>query len=215
MTPGPRLALVLALAPLAAVRGGEPLVSPSHRIAPDDPAWARIASELRARKAVTAEFTENRRFPFKKEPTVLRGEVRVSPLLGLSLHYVEPREQTVIIDDRGLLLRSPSGDSVPPADATASAANAALVRALRLDFAALAADFDLYGELSKDSWTLALVPKEPGLRRTLGRIAVEGAGPDVRRIELRRSPTQRVEILVGAPRVAAGFGADEVRRFFR
>jgi hypothetical protein len=59
------------------------------------------------------------------------------------------------------------------------------------------------------------VPRADDLRRTLGRISVEGEGAAVGRIELRRSETQRVEIIVAAPRPAAAFTADEVRRYFR
>ena len=73
-----------------------------------------------------------------------------------------------------------------------------------------------YGERTGSAWTLALVPRADALRRTLRQVTVAGESAAVRRIELRRSPTQRVEILIEPPRAqGVAFSADEVRRFFR
>ncbi len=212
-----RFALVLALTLAAPLRASDadPLVAPAHRLAPDDPAWAELAGGLRNQPSVTADFTEQRRFAFRKTPTVLQGEVRVSTAHGLSLHYRGPENQTVIIDPRGLLVRTPAGDTVPPSDPRAAAANSALLHLLRLDLGPLADTFELYGLRTGTAWTIALVPRAAELRRTLGQISVEGEAAAVRRIEFRRSATQRVEILVAPPRSAAPFSADELRRFFR
>jgi hypothetical protein len=207
--------LALALAPPLAAADTDLLVAPAHLLAPDDPAWQDLAAGLRAQTAVTADFTENRWFPFKKTPTVLTGEVRVSAGHGLSLHYLDPAGQTVVIDDRGLLVRSASGDTVPPADPRAGAANAALLHVLRFDLRTLADTFAVYGRRTGTAWQLALVPKDADLRRTLGQVAIEGDGTAVRRIELRRSALQRVEILVSPPTSTAAFTADELGRFFR
>ncbi|HWA08918.1 MAG TPA: outer membrane lipoprotein carrier protein LolA [Opitutaceae bacterium] len=187
----------------------------AHRVSADDPAWRELAGGLRAQAAVTATFTENRWFPFRKVPTVLKGEVRVSAGHGLSLHYRDPQEQTVIIDDQGMLVRGPKGDNAPPAGAEAAAANSALLHVLRFDLRGLAETFDLYGTRTDTAWRLALVPKDDALRRTLGRIAIEGAGPAVRRIELRRSAVQRVEILIDPPQTSAVFSPEDLKRFFR
>ena len=62
---------------------------------------------------------------------------------------------------------------------------------------------------------LVLVPRADDLRRTLGRISVDGEAAVVRRIELRRSALQSVEILISAPRPSAPFAADELKRYFR
>jgi len=184
-------------------------------VAPDQAPWRELATALRARGAVTAAFTENRWFPFRKAPTVLHGEVRISAGRGLSLHYFGPPERTVIIDERGLLVRSAEGDIVPPADPRTAAANFALLHVLRLDLPPLAAAFDIYGLSAGSAWRLALVPRGEAMRRSLGRIELEGDGGAVRRIELRRSASQRVEILVAPALPAAAFTGDELRRFFR
>jgi hypothetical protein len=209
------LALAGILAATARAEETDAAVAPGNRISPDDPAWSELSAGLRQRTAVTADFTERRLFSFKKTPTILQGEVRVSAEHGLSLHYVHPEEHTVIIDGRGVLLRSAKGDSIPPAEPDAGAGNDALLHALRLDLGPLAKTFGLYGTRTGAAWTLVLVPRAAGLRRTLDRITVGGEGSAVRRIELRRSATQRVEISVQPPHPAEPFTAEEIRRYFR
>ncbi len=193
----------------------DPLATPAHRLSPDDPAWKELAGGLQQRPSVTADFTELRRFSFKKTPTALKGEVRVSAEHGLSLHYLEPEEQVVIYDEAGVLVRTAKGERRPPSEPEAIAANRALLAVLRLDLRPLAETFELYGQRTGAAWTLDLVPRAAELQRTLGQITVDGVGATVRRIEFRRSLSQRVEILVDPPRSLAPFSADELHRFFR
>lgn len=214
MTRSLRLALVVAGMSAGPARADGP-VDAAHRIAPEDPGWSELGGELRARACIAADFTEERWFPFKRTPTVLHGEVRISADRGLSLSYLDPDRQVVIIDAKGSLLRSQAGDRALPADPRADAANLAMLHLLRLDLGALARDFELYGQRKGPQWTITLVPRSDDLRRSLGRISVEGEGGAVRRIELRRSATQRVEILVAPPRPPAVFTPDEVRLYFR
>jgi hypothetical protein len=214
---GKRLSLLVAVlcASYAAAAEADSLINPPHRLAPDDPAWLDLAGEFARNSATTAEFEEQRFFPFKKEPVLLRGEVRVSAERGLSLHYTAPEERTVILDRAGMIVRDASGQTTPPPDPRASAANAALLHVLRLDFPALAGSFEIYGQREATGWSLALVPRAEAARRTMGNILVDGEGATIRRIELRRSARQRVEILIGSPRTARPFTDDEVKRFFR
>jgi len=193
------------------------LVAPEHRLQPDDPAWRDLLSAIEQRPATgVSDFEERRWFSFKKTPIVLKGEARVSTERGLSLDYPGAEPRTVIIDERGMLVREAGRDMAPPADARASAANLALLHVLRFNLRPLAESFEIYGERNGSAWTLALVPRADALRRTLGQITVAGESAAVRRIELRRSPTQRVEILIEPPRAqGVAFSADEVRRFFR
>jgi hypothetical protein len=213
------LRLALALAGILAVetRADESsaLAVPSNRIARDDPEWAKLGEGLRAEPAVTAAFTELRWFAFKSTATVLKGEVRVSADRGLSLHYLEPEEQVVIIDRKGALSRSKAGDRALPADPRADAANFALLHLLKLDLPLLSDSFELYGRRSGSDWTLALVARDTELRRSLGTITVDGRDSVIYRIELRRSATQRVEITMTEPKATAMFTSDELRRYFR
>ncbi len=213
--PAAAFAVLLVGATLGRAAEPDPLVNPEHRLAPAAPAWSDLVEAFARQPDTTAGFTERRRFPFKKEPVELQGEVRVSNAHGLSLHYTAPDERTVILDAQGMLIRAPAGEKSPPADPRATAANEALRHILRFEFPALEKDFELYGQRAGGDWTLALVPRTNTLRRSIGRITVTGQAATIRRIELRRSAKQVIEILIAAPRAQAAFTAEELKRFFR
>lgn len=214
-TAGIMLALLLpALAPGTAAEPDE-LASPAHRLAPAAPGWSDLIGAFARQPDTAADFTERRQFPFKKDPVELAGEVRVSAARGLSLHYTSPEERTVILDAQGMLIRARAGEKSPPADPRATAANAALRHILRFEFAALEPDFELYGRRDGANWSLALVPRTAALRRNIGRITVTGNAAAVRRIELRRSAKQCIEIRLAPPRPFAAFTAEELKTYFR
>ena len=208
------VATALALLPLRGA-GPDPLVNAAHQVRPDDPAWTRLADAIAHQPDLASTFTESRSFSFKKDPVVLHGEVRVSPARGLSLHYTGPDERIVILDGQGVLVRAAQGQSAPPDDPRAGAVNEALLHILRFDFAALVKDFELYGESADGRWTLVLVPRSSPQRHAFARITVSGEGEVVRRIELRHSERQRIEIAIDPPRPTAPFTPDEVRAYFR
>jgi len=133
---------------------------------------------------------------------------------GLSLHYTEPEERTVILDAHGVLVRDARGENAAPADPRAGAATAALGRVLRFDLVALAADFELYGRREGRAWMLAFAPRAAELQQGVGLIVVAGEGAAVHRIEFRRGPKQYIAILLGPARPTV-FAVEEVRRYFR
>jgi hypothetical protein len=198
----------------ASAAEAESLITPEHRLPPAAPAWTDLITAFANNPDITADFTEQRVFPFKKVPVELLGDVRVSAARGLSLHYTAPDERTVILDDRGVLIRAPAGEKTPPTDPRAAAANAALLNVLRFDVVALEQDFELYGKREGPAWTLGLVPRTDALRRSVGRITVEGAGAAISRIEIRRTARQAIIIRIGAPKPGA-FTEEELKRFFR
>ena len=206
--------LCLCLPPLPATET-DPLVKPEHRLAPEAPAWRELTATFSRHPDITANFTERRFFPFKKEPVELAGEARVSVARGLSLHYTTPENRLVILDEQGVLLRAAQGEKAPPADPRAAGANEALRQVLRFDLAALAKDFELYGERDGDSWNLTLVPRTDAARQGIGRISVLGDAAVVRRIELRRTAKQAIEISIDVPRSTAPFTPEELKAFFR
>ncbi len=209
------LALLLAGAIPVGAAETDPLVNAAHRLPPAAPAWSDLIGAFAHNPDTAAEFTERRKFPFKKDPVELKGEVRVSATRGLSLHYTSPDDHTVILDQAGVLIRAPAGEKAPPSDPRAAAANTALLRVLSFDFAALEKDFELYGQRDEAAWTLALVPRTDTLRRSVGRITVKGEATAIRHIEIRRTATQAIEILIGPPRPPAAFTAAELKIFFR
>jgi hypothetical protein len=144
---------------------------------------------------------------------VLKGEVRVSRALGLSLRYMTPEERIVIVDAQGLTMRPRPSDAVMPPQAAAGVA--ALLHILRLDFGALEKDFEAYGRREGNAWSIALVPRDPGTRKSMGNIHVAGEGVVVRTIELRRSARQHIDIAMTPPRSPVTFTPDEVKQYFR
>ncbi len=212
---GSVLALLLLATALAPAAEPAPLVSPAHRLAPGAPGWTDLITAFAHQGDTSADFVERRFFPFKKQPIELKGEVRVSAAHGLSLHYTAPEERTVILDAQGMLIRGAAGEKALPADLRARAANEALRHILRFDFAALEPEFEIYGQRAGPAWTLVLMARAETLRRGIGIITVAGEDTVVRRIELRHSARQYIEILNEPPRPPVAFTADEVRRYFR
>jgi hypothetical protein len=213
-----RALLVLGFASAVAAAEDEPPASNlGQRVYLWDPTWRDLAGAFAQRPAtIVSDFEERRWFSFKKTPTVLRGVARISAERGLSLQYAGSEPRTVIVDERGIIVREGGRDTVPPADPRAAAANTALLYLLRFDLARLTESFELFGERDGNAWRLAFVPRAEPVRRALGHIAVAGEGPRVRRIELRRSATQRVEIVIEPPRSeGVPFTAEELRQFFR
>jgi hypothetical protein len=189
--------------------------SPEVRLEPSTTEWTDLVQAFAASPDVTAEFTERRFFSFKKAPTVLRGEVRVSRAHGLSLNYLEPEKRTVIVDDMGMLIRTESGQRSPSTDPRATAANQALLNILRFDFVALERAFELNGRREGTAWSLVLVPRATDLKRSTGVIAVAGDGAAIRRIEIRRGAKNSIEISIEPPRPPADFTPEEMARYFR
>lgn len=207
------LLAALALAPLArAIYEVE--LAPKNRIVPAAAEWRDLAEAFARQPDITTDFTERRFFPFRNEPVVLKGEVRVSRTLGLSLHYTAPEDRIVILDQAGVVIREASGQKSPP-DPRAAMANAALLHILQFDFAALEKDFELYGRREGEAWSIALVPRAEQVKRAIGNIYVGGTGTAVRSIELRRSVKQHIDIEISAPRASGAFSAEDAKRYFR
>ncbi|MDI1336305.1 MAG: glycosyltransferase [Lacunisphaera sp.] len=209
------LALLLLGGPAGLAAESAVPVDPAHRLTPAAPGWRELAGAFTQHPDAVADFSERRFFPFKREPVELQGEVRVSATRGLSLHYTAPAESTVILDEQGLLMRAAAGEKTVPADPRAAAANAALRHIVRFDLAALEVDFEIYGQREGASWALTLVPRTEAARRNVGRINVAGEAATLRRIEIRRTAKQAIEITIAPPRPAAAFTAAELKTFFR
>jgi hypothetical protein len=188
----------------------DPIVDAVH-----DSAWSRLLARLAPTDDRQSSFEERRYFPFRLTPVVLTGVVRVSPSHGLSLEYLKPDSQIVVMDDQGLLLRDRTGSPHPvPANAHAQAATAALAAVLRFDMPRLTRSFELRGRRTAEAWTLTLVPRDPSLASELGTFTIAGAGSELRQIDLVRAGNQRVEILLG-PATPAPFSPETLARYFR
>lgn len=202
----------------ALVPGLEGLVSPETRLSDpaNDPPWRELFTRLAPNKTRQSRFEERRYFPFRKQPVVLQGEIRIVPELGLSLRYLQPEARIMIVDQKGLLFRDDSGqERAAPSDSRAQAATAALVHVLRFDFEALKKEFEVHGRRQGETWTLAFVPRDPEFAKLLGLLTVSGERNALRKIEMIKSPTQRIEITIQETQEDVLFTADTIRRYFR
>ena len=210
--------LIFLLLPLFAF-AAEPLpITPETLLADpaNDPAWRDLFTKLAPTKTRQSKFEERRFFPFRKEPVVLTGEVRIVPELGLSLRYLTPEKNTLIADAKGLLMRDDQGrDRTPPNDSRAQAVTSALVRVLRFDLAALQKDFAVHGHRDGTAWALTFVSRDPAFTALLGTLTIRGEGGELRAIEMVKSPAQRIEIAIRDTVEDVLFTGDTLKRFFR
>lgn len=187
------------------------LADPAH-----DPQWRALFDQLAPNKTRQSTFEERRYFPFRKTPILLQGEIRIVPQRGLSLRYLQPEERVLIIDDKGLLMRDSDGqERTAPSDSRAQAATSALVHILRFDLDALARDFVVHGQRDGEMWTLAFAPRDATFAELIGTLTVTGEQGALRKIEMIKSPTQRIEILIRDTREDVIFTGDTLKRFFR
>jgi hypothetical protein len=194
------------------------LVSPETRLTDpsNDPAWRELFARLALNKTRQSTFEERRYFPFRKAPVVLQGEIRMVPERGLSLRYLDPEPRILIVDGKGLLMRDNLGrEQAAPSDSRAQAATTALVHVLRFDFEALKKEFEVYGRRKDATWTLAFAPRDPAFANLLGVLMVSGEQNALRKIEMIKTPTQRIEITIKETQEDVLFTADTLRRFFR
>lgn len=217
----PILALATGLLPASA--SAAPAVPPPPAIPAtivsdpaNDPVWRALFATLGTPKSRVSQFEERRYFPFRAEPVVLNGEIRLSPERGLSLHYFGSREQTVIVDRAGVLMRDGRGrQRAAPNDSRAQAATSGLFEVLRFELPSLVKDFEVHAGGTPAGWTLGFVPRDPKLAELIGAVVVQGAQARVQQIDLLRSDKQRIEIRIKSTLEDVIFPEDVVKRFFR
>lgn len=203
-------------APAAGLPPG--LVAPETRLEEprSDPAWSALFERLSTQKTRYSRFEERRFFPFRREPTVLQGEIRMAPDLGLSLRYLQPEERVIVVDDKGVLMRDGEGrERAAPDDSRARIATSAMVHVLRFDLPALQKDFTLHGRRDGEAWSLAFVPRDATFANLLGVLVVSGEKLELRKIEMIKAANQRIEIAIKETSEGVLFTGDTLRRFFR
>jgi hypothetical protein len=208
-------AIVISCSLLACARGAD---DPGVLLTPGAPEteWKPLIDALASKGPVVGAFTERRYFPFRHGPMTLKGVLRISPEHGLSLQYTAPEPSVLIADPAGLVLKDREGRGREvPSGSRESGAIASLLPIMRFDFPALYPRFAIRAWRLGDEWRFEFTPRDPEVARTLGVIEIGGAGTEVRHIEFKRSPSQRVEIEVGETRTGTPFSPDELKQFFR
>ncbi|HVW21964.1 MAG TPA: outer membrane lipoprotein carrier protein LolA [Opitutaceae bacterium] len=213
---GRLLLLAAALAGAALPAAASAALPPLRAIGPGDAYFSDLFRSLGRQGAVRSAFAESRWFPFRTEPVTLRGELRFSPGLGLSLHYTAPEERTVIFDSAGLLVRAPGGGGrAMPADPHVGELGPTLLAIFRFDEAGIHRAFQVRGAHAGAAWEVEFTPRSAEALRWIGVIRVWGESGWVTRLEFRRSGSQRVQIDLTSATVPAVFSAEERRRYFR
>lgn len=210
-------ATVAILLSLAGTLRASALVAPDPVIAPDDPAWQQLFRDLAAPDDRSAAFTELRYFPFRTAPIVLHGEVRISAAHGFSVAYTEPQKRTLILDQRGLLLRDAQGRDRPaPDDPRLRAGVEAILGIFRFNLPALERNYELHGSQTPEEWRLSFLPRRgrpaPGNYQA---VVLSGRGPLPTQIELIRSASQRIAIALADERRHVSFSAADIQAYFR
>jgi hypothetical protein len=211
----PLRAALLAFAFVAAARGQQDaatILSPETGTGE----WKALIDTLAGHGTILAPFNEKRFFPFRRDPTLLKGVLRISPDHGLSLQYTEPGAYVLIADSGGLLIKDGSGRARPmPPGSRESGAVSSLLPIMRFDLAALYPRFVVQARGSGAAWSFIFTPRDSGDADSLGIITVRGEGSEVVSLEFKRSASQRVEIEVGQTTTGRPFSDEELKQFFR
>jgi hypothetical protein len=189
------------------------LTDPDPVIAAADPRWAPILRQLSQPENRQSQFEEHRYFPFRINPVVLTGTVRISPEHGLSLEYQKPDYRIVIVDGEGLLMRDSAGrDQAVPNDPHMTQAIGAFVAILRFDQRSIEEHYVMHGSQAGGDWRMSLEPKVPG---DWSAIVLGGNAGGLTRIELVRSRSLRITIALSANQSGVTFAPAELARYFR
>jgi len=178
--------------------------------------WAELFSALAEKQPLFSTFTEARRFPFKKAVVKLRGEMRFSRDLGLSLHYEEPESRTLIVDEKGIVMRDGRGRSRSfRGDRRGAPAPVVLLPVMSFDLPKIAGNFEVRGASAGEMWWLEFLPRDEALGTRVEAIQVAGEGSEVKHIAFNQESGQQVQIIIESTRTGVAFSKDDVRRWFR
>lgn len=204
-------ALPLRSAELTAKHSGE-VVAATDQESP----WRPVLEALAAKGDIFAQFSEARWFPFRKEPAILTGEIRLSRSQGMSIRYLKPEERLVVVDERGLFLKNAQGRiRTMSTDSKDMAFATVLAPVMRFDLEELDRAFELRPSGDPQAWTLQFTPKDPELVRSIGQIAVTGQQDVVHSVTLRRGERQRIVITILAEKPGVDLSTPEHQSFFR
>jgi hypothetical protein len=175
-----------------------------------------VKAAVASKGAVTGSFTESRKFPFKKTPTMLRGESDFLPGRGLILKYTAPEKRTLGLTGVGIIEHYADGSqrlrSLPRQYES-------MLAIYDLDIVKLADDYDLNFDGSAEDWTLrlderpspAVASRHHEEQGGLAVITLRGSSDNLKTIEIVKpgALTITIEILKSRALTADEIAADE------
>lgn len=178
--------------------------------------WRGFVATLKPDGPRKASFVEERWFPIRKVPVRLSGELRLDPAVGLSLHYLQPEERTVILDRDGVLVRKPGEkDRALPPGERGGAALQLVLAVLRFDTDEIAAGFAVRLRQDSEAWTIDLEPTAEAAARLVSRVTVAGRDRVPTLLVVRPVLGPRLEIHLGEPETVSAFTTEERALHFR
>ena len=179
--------------------------------------WVTLFENLRSHHPLRADFVETRKLPFRRDPIVLSGTLRLDDSGGLSLHYPEADGSPItVIDAAGMATRSRDGPwrSLPDRRSI-SAVHRAIAALLTLDLERLHADFDLSGAMEDGNWILQLSPRPGSDTGRLKELSIRGSWSRVTQLHVSLGGDLGILIEILREELVADFETEEDARYFR
>lgn len=190
-------------------------------------AWAQGASGIEAllerfarMPGLQARFREEKHIGLLAAPIVNEGTLHFAPPDRLVRRVRRPHRSTLLV--RGDRLRVRDGGRTRSVDLSESPMVRAFVDSFRAllagDRRALESHFELALEgkgSGEGAWHLTMRPRDPGLRRAIRRISVDGRGVVLERLVVEERNGDRSVTTFSEVDPSRRYGRDELRRVFR
>jgi len=148
---------------------------------------------LHAHPPKRAHFDEQKSVSILDRPLDSSGELVFTPPDRLEKHVTSPGEERIVADRDRLVVER--GGRRQVVDFREHPEVAVLIESIRGtlagDRAALERIYDLSLSGAQGSWRLVLVPREASLRSLVARVAIEGSGAEVQRVEIEQADGDR------------------------
>lgn len=162
------------------------------------------------------EFVEKRVFPFRSKAATVRGIVRMSDSLGVSIEYPE-KDAVLIIDDAGLIMRRLKDNGkvrerhVSLEDGELAGLMAAV---MSFDKERLLEAFDLSVDGDKSSWVLTLKPKGETSEKVV-KASIHSDAKLVNEVQIELKGSRQILIEILEERPVDRFDEETIQQYFR
>jgi len=155
----------------------------------------RLMAELAKVGSGTVRSTEVKSSDLLKQPIESRGTLTYAAPARLEKHTLAPREERFVVDRDAVVIERPARreriefglDQYPAVRAFVESIRGTLAG----DLAALRRHYRVELEGTSADWRLHLLPSDPQMAELVQKILIEGAGSQVRRIEILEASGDR------------------------